>query len=118
VNTATIDQLQKIVADSGRPERERRQAAEHIINLQKDYAAQWATIPDDDPALVPLMEKVESADYLAFWPEHKNRSLDEAKEIVYLRRIIGDASRSRTERWEAENALIAIRRKLQGGGDQ
>jgi hypothetical protein len=89
-----------------------QQSAQQQTDQQS--AAPWATIPDDDPALVPLMEKIESADYLAFWPEHKNRSLDEAKEIIWLRRIIGDASRSRTERWEAENALIAIRRKLQG----
>jgi hypothetical protein len=76
-----------------------------------------AAIPADDPEVLPLMERVEGEEYLLYWPEYKNRTLDEAKEIVYLRRVIRDASRSRTERWEAENALMAIRRKLQGAND-
>jgi len=118
VNTTTIEQLQKIVADNGRSERERRQAAEHIINLQRDYATKWSVIPDDDPEVLRLMEKVQGKEYLLYWPEYSNRTLEEAKEIVYLRQITRDASRSSTERWEAENALLAIRRKLQGGGDQ
>jgi hypothetical protein len=93
VSTTTIEQLQKIVADNGRSERERRQAAEHIINLQRDYAAKWS-ISDDDPEVLRLMEKVEGKEYLLYWPEYSNRTLKEAKEIVYLRQITRDTSRS------------------------
>jgi hypothetical protein len=105
-----LDELKREVAEL--EAKAGQQSAQQQTEQQS--AAPWATIPDDDPALVPLMEKVESADYLAFWPEHKNRSLDEAKEIVFLRRIIGDSAKSHRERWEAESAILAIRRKLQG----
>jgi glutamyl-tRNA reductase len=114
VSITTIEELQKIVADNSRSERERRQAAEHIINLQRDYAARWSAIPDNDPDVLSLTEKLEGQEYLQYWPEYKNRTLGEAKEIVYLRRVSRDTSRHHQERSEAENALMTIRRKLRG----
>lgn len=104
-----LDELKREVAEL------EAKAGQQSAQQQPDQSATpWSVIADDDPALVPLMEKVESADYLAFWPEHKNRSLDEAKEIVYLRRLSRDTTKSSAERWEAENALLAIRQKLRG----
>lgn len=76
--------------------------------------AELAAIPDDDPEVRSLLERVEGAEYLKYWPEYKNRNLQEAKEIVFLRRASRDASRSSIERAKTENALMAIRRRLRG----
>ena len=75
---------------------------------------EWDSIPDNDAAVLSLMERVEGQEYLLYWPEYANRSLKEAKEVVYLRQVSGDTTKSTTLRAEAENALMAIRQKLRG----
>jgi len=112
VSIATIEQLQRIVADETKTIEKRREAAGHILKLQQ--RAEWAAIPDDDPEVLSLMERVEGQEYLRFWPEYKNRTLDEAKEIAYLRRVSGDVNRTSRERNEAGQALMAIRSRLRG----
>lgn len=114
MSTATIEQLQRIINDENRSIEERRTAAEHILRLQQ--RAEWAAIPDDDPEVISLMERVEGAEYLTFWPEYKNRTLEEAKEVAYLRRVSRDTTKTSGQRTEAEQALMAIRRKLRGDG--
>jgi hypothetical protein len=81
---------------------------------QPEAVREWDSIPDDDAEVMLLMERVEGEEFLRYWPEHRNRSLEEAKEIVYLRRLSRDATKSTRERSEAENAIMAIRMKLRG----
>ena len=62
MSTATVEQLQKIVADGNRTEQERTQAAEHILKLQGqtelDQLAAQATAGDETK---PVAERIQAA---------------------------------------------------------